>query len=135
MIKDLKSKIAVKDGSITSGIKAVSEKTGKEYPKSVDYFVIDDFPELIKSYGLKPNKLVLFFPSNNIEDFLDINYVLYGGNQQLIRKCDGESCYHRIDNEIEGVASFKAGSTTPCICKEYDLSSDHKKHCRSFFWM
>ena len=135
MIKDLKSKIPVKDGNITSGIKAVSEKTGKEYPKSVDYFVIDDFPELIKSYGLKPNKLVLFFPSNNIEDFLDINYVLYGGNQQLIRKCDGESCYHRIDNEIEGVASFKAGSTTPCICKEYDLAQDHKKHCRSFFWM
>ena len=58
MIKDLKSKIPVKDGNITSGIKAKNDK-GKEYPKSVDYFVIDDFPELVKSYGSKPNKLVL----------------------------------------------------------------------------
>ena len=34
MIKDLKSKIPVKDGNITSGIKAKNDK-GKEYPKSI----------------------------------------------------------------------------------------------------
>lgn len=134
MIKELKYKIPVKEGNITTGIKAVSQSTGKEYPKSVDYFVIDDFPELTKAYGTKPNKLVLFFPTNNPEDFLDVNYVLYGGNQQLIRKCDGETCFHRIDNEIES-AKFKAGSTTPCICKDYELAPDHKKKCHTFFWM
>jgi len=35
-------------GKITTGIKAISAKTQKEYPKATDYFVIDDFPELIK---------------------------------------------------------------------------------------
>lgn len=135
MITDLKYKIPVDArGAITSGIKATNS-AGKEYPKSVDYFVIDDFPELKRSYGDKPNKLVLFSPANDLKDFLDINYVLYGANNSRIRTCNGESCYHRIDNEIEGVAKFKAGQTTPCICKEYDLTDSHKKKCRPFFWM
>lgn len=136
MIKDLNFRIPCNsNGSITSGIKAVSSKTGKEYPKAVDYFVIKDFPELIASYGEKPKKLVVFFPTNNPADFLDINYVLYGGKQQLIRKCNGENCFHRIENEIDGGIKFKAGQTTPCICKEYEIPDDNKKHCRSFFWM
>lgn len=135
MINDLKYKIPVDSrGSITSGIKATSKTTGKEYPKSVDYFVIDDFPELKQSYGDKPQKLVLFFPADKLEDFLDINYVLYGANNSLIRKCNGDNCFHRIDNEIEQ-AKFKAGQTTPCICKQYELPDDHKKKCRPFFWM
>lgn len=135
MIKDLNFRIPCNsNGSITSGIKAISKTTGKEYPKAVDYFVINDFKELVASYGDKPNKLVIFFPTNNPADFLDMNYVLYGSNQQLIRKCDGESCFHRIDNEIEQ-AKFKAGQTTPCICKQYELEDGHKKKCHIFFWM
>lgn len=134
MIKDLKFKIPVNPkGSITSGIKKISEKTGNEYPASIDYFNILDFPELIKSYGDKPKKLVIFFPTNNPEDFLDINYVLYGKNNQLIRKCDGETCFHRITNII-GDAEFRAGTTTPCVCKMYELTDEHDKKCRPFFW-
>ncbi|WP_448510665.1 recombination directionality factor [Immundisolibacter sp.] len=133
---ELKFKIPCNpNGAITSGIKVVSERTGKEYPKALDYFVIEDFPELVNSYGQKPKKLVLFFPTNDIAGFLDINYVLYGSNQQLIRKCNGETCFHRIDNEIDEKTKFKAGQTTPCICKEYGLSDDHKKKCHVFFWM
>lgn len=135
MIKDIKFKIPVDSrGSITSGIKATNSE-GKEYPKAVDYFVVNDFKELLNSYGDKPTKLLLFLPSNEIEECLDVNYVLYGSNQQKIRQCDGENCYHRIANEIEGIAKFTAGSTTPCICKQYELAEDHKKKCRTFFWM
>lgn len=133
MIKDIKYKIPCKPGSITSGIKTLS-KNNKEIPKAVDYFNISGFPELINAYGEKPNKLVLFFPTNDIESFLDLNYVLYGSNNQLIRKCDGENCFHRIENEING-NKFSGGSTTPCVCKEYDLQREHKKKCRPFFWM
>ena len=135
MITDLKYKIPVNsNGAITTGIKATNSK-GTEYPKSVDYFVVEQFPELIKAYGDKPKKLVLFFPTNNPADFLDINYVLYGGNQQLIRKCDGMNCYHRIDNDIDGKQFYKAGQTTSCICKELELPDQHKKKCKPFFWM
>ena len=134
MIKDLKYKIPCKSGgNITSGIKVLSSNN-KEIPKAVDYFNIMDFPELVQAYGEKPNKLVLFFPTNKIEDFLDINNVLYGSNNALIRKCDGVNCFHRIDNEVEG-HKFTSGSTTPCICKEYELPRTHKKVCKPFFWM
>lgn len=134
MIDDLKFKIPVKEGSITSGIKAISERTKKEYPKAIDYFNVDDFPEIINAYGKQPKKLVVFFPTNNPEDFLDINYVLYGSNNQLIRKCDGKQCFHRIDEEVENT-QYKAGTYTGCICKDLDLQKEHKKKCRPFFWM
>lgn len=134
MIDDLKFKIPVKEGSITSGIKAISERTKKEYPKAIDYFNVDDFPEIINAYGKMPKKLVVFFPTNKPEDFLDINYVLYGSNNQLIRKCDGKQCFHRIDEEIENT-QYKAGSYTGCICKDLDLQKEHKKRCKPFFWM
>ena len=134
MIDDLKFKIPVKEGSITSGIKAISERTKKEYPKAVDYFNVTDYPELINAYGDNPKKLVIFFPTNKPEDFLDINYVLYGSNNQLIRKCDGKQCFHRIDEDIEG-SQYKAGTYTGCICKDLELTKEHKKKCKPFFWM
>lgn len=133
MIKNLQYKIPVKEGSITSGIKTLSSNN-KEIPKAVDYFNVSDFPEIINAYGEKPSKLVLFFPTNNPADFLDINYVLYGSNNQLIRKCDGSQCFHRIDEEVEGNRYVK-GSYTGCICSDLELTKEHKKKCRSFFWM
>lgn len=124
----LRPKINVdKRGKITTGIKALSEKTGKEYPKAVDYFNIEDFPELQKSYGEKPNKLVLFFPDNEIESFFSADYVLYGGNQTLIRKCDGNECIHRIDEEVAGI-KYSAGEISECVCQ--NLAEDDKKRCK-----
>ena len=122
MIALKRNKINVdKRGKISTGIKAVNDK-GVEYPKAVDYFVIDEFPELLKAYGTKPTKLVLFFPSNEIEDFFQADMVLYGGNQTLIRKCNGnDECIHRVDEEIEFEDGFKkkfvAGEFSECVCK------------------
>ncbi len=135
IIKNLKKdRISVnKKGKITSGIKVTNER-GIEYPKAVDYFVIDDFPELIEIYGQKPKKMVLVFPTNEIEDFFQASYVLYGSNQQMIRKCDGEECIHRIKETITLVGEydelgnihetaepyekqFEAGEIGECICK------------------
>jgi len=124
----LRPKINVdKRGKITTGIKAISEKTQKEYPKATDYFVIDDFPELVKCYGDKPKKLVLFFPDNEIESFFSADMVLYGGNQTLIRKCDGSECLHRIDEEVAG-QKYVAGEITECVCN--NLPEDDKKRCK-----
>lgn len=124
----LRPKINVdKRGKITTGIKAVSEKSGKEYPKATDYFVITDFPELVKCYGEKPKKLVLFFPDNEIESFFSADMVLYGGNQTLIRKCDGSECIHRIDEEVAG-QKYIAGEISQCVCQ--NLAEDDKKRCK-----
>lgn len=134
MIKNLsKNRISVdKRGKITTGLK-VANKTGAEYPKAVDYFVIDEFPELVKVYGSKPKKLVIVFPSDEILDFFQADYVLYGGNNQMIRKCDGEECIHRIQetvtivNELDELGNlhsiepysktYEAGEISECICK------------------
>lgn len=127
----LRPKINVdKRGKITTGIKAISERTQKEYPKATDYFVITDFPELMKSYGEKPTKLVIFFPDDDdseIEAFFNVDYVLYGGNQTLIRKCNGNECLHRIDEEIAG-KKYVAGEISDCVCTK--LPEDDKKRCK-----
>lgn len=127
----LRPKINVdKRGKITTGIKAISERTKKEYPKATDYFVITDFPELMRSYGDKPTKLVLFFPDDEkgeIEAFFNVDYVLYGGNQTLIRKCDGNECLHRIDEEVAG-QKYVAGEIGECVCT--NLPEDDKKRCK-----
>lgn len=134
MIK-LSSRINVdKRGKITTGIKKKSESTGKEYPSTTDYFVIDDFPELKVIYGEKPKKLMLVFPTNTIEDFFTADMVLYGSNNAMIRKCDGDKeCIHRIDEELTLTGQldedgnlietetykkkYVAGEFTECVCK------------------
>ncbi len=128
----LKPKINVdKRGKITTGIKVVNQN-GKEYPKATDYFVIDDFPELKKCYGEKPKKLVLFFPDNEIESFFNADMVLYGKNQTLIRKCDGNECIHRIDEEVAG-QKYVAGEISECVCT--NLPEDDKKRCKLAMYM
>lgn len=134
MIKDLERRINCLPGPITSGIKAVSERTGQEYPKAVDYFVVDDHPEIQASYGEKPKKLIIFAPMNHYKDFLDCDYVLYGSNRQKIRRCDGENCFVRVTHEIDN-HTYQAGQEIPCICKELELAEDHKKKCKASFWM
>ena len=112
MIKDIKARISCDPkGKITTG-----KKSEKGYPQSTDYFVIEEFPELVAAYGTQPKKLVLFFPSDNIEDFFDCNYVNYG-KETKIRQCDGVTCIHRINEEIAG-QSFTAGQESDCVCKE-----------------
>lgn len=130
----LKSKINVdKRGKITTGTKAVSKTSGKEFPKATDYFVLEDFPELKESYGEKPTKLVLFFPSNEIQDFFNVDMVLYGTNQTLIRKCnEDDECIHRIEEEINGV-KYKASQVSDCICPL--LEEDSKKKCKAAMYL
>jgi len=122
MIVDIKTRINCDSrGKITTG-----KKSDKGYPQSTDYFVIDEFPELQVAYGLQPKKLVLFFPSDNIIDFFDCNYVAYG-NETKIRQCNGETCLHRIDENINGI-QYKAGQETDCICA--NMEHNDKKRCR-----
>ena len=122
MIIDIKTRINCdKRGKITTG-----KKSDKGFPMTTDHFVIDEFPELIEAYGTQPKKLVLFFPTDNILDFFDCNYISYG-KETKIRQCDGQTCIHRINETIAGV-SYEAGQESGCIC--HDLEADDKKRCR-----
>ena len=82
---------ADKRGSITSGLR------GKK--QSIDYFRITDFEELVRVYGDKPDKLVISFPSNNTEDFINAFKGEYGSNHKLKRICDGDRFSVKYDHQ------------------------------------
>jgi hypothetical protein len=117
-------------GKIKTGMKGQS-KTGKEIPKSLDYFNIEAFPELVTVYGDKPTRLLIYCPANNIEDFYYSEYNAYGGGDKAIKKrsCDGEVCVHRITESING-DTWEAGEESECICK--NLPENHKDRCKSY---
>lgn len=76
-------------GKIHLGVKKISEKSGKEYPVEVDYFVCP--PEVRMIYGEEPKELDIMFPTNDAQDFFPQAYCCYGKNQRLKCKGDGES--------------------------------------------
>jgi hypothetical protein len=123
MIKNIKLKVSADPrGKIKSGM-----KNEKGLPQSLDYFNISKFPELLSAYGLKPSVLILFFPTNNIADFFDCNYILYGKDTKL-RSCDGDRCIHRIDEEVGG-EKYLAGQESECSCAKHKLPEKDKKRC------
>src|SRR3990167_1580504 len=64
-----------------------------------------------------PTELILYFPSNEEADIFDCSLVVYGGgkNGTKIRSCNGESCIHRINEEV-GDQKFAAGEESACVC-------------------
>jgi hypothetical protein len=72
-------------GKIRLGVKAVSAKTGKEYPKETEYFVVP--PEVAKVYGSQPTELDVMLPLNDIEAIFPQAYKWYGESKGL--KCIG----------------------------------------------
>jgi len=128
MVKSFKYRITVDNrGKISCGKK----REGSELPQSLDYFDISDFPELMKWYGEKPKRLLVFFPTDNILDFFDTAYNVWytttAGRKGERRTCDGETCLHYIDENIAGI-QYAAGEETECICKK--LAEDDKNRCR-----
>ena len=105
-------------GKIRLGVKMVSRKTGKEYPKEVDYFVVP--PEVEKIYGPAPKELDVMFPLNEIEAIFPQRLVWYG--QSRGAKCigDGERANRVAENgdihEIE------------CPCERYGKECQRRAH-------
>jgi len=85
-------------GVIRLGIKAQSEKSGKEYPVETDYFVVPD--EVAEIYGGKPKELDVMLPLNEIEAVFPQAYKYYGSSKGL--KCQGDgNVSYRINSETK----------------------------------
>lgn len=116
--KDIRRRIACdKRGKITTGNRGKDEK---ENPRSWDCFNLIDFPELKRIYGEQPTKLLIMFPTDNVEDFYSTEYSLWGGTKEFpVKKmyCDGETC-------TDGVTKKKIG---PC-CRLADHSREKCEH-------
>lgn len=127
MRKDIKMRISCDmRGKITTG-----KKSEKGFPMSLDYFDIGEFPELRAAYGEKPAKLVIIFPSNNIDDFVFTEYSQWGGKGSSAvkkRNCDGETCMFNAAGKVNGNA-IDAGASCPCVCKAYKLTGEDACKC------
>lgn len=80
-------------GRIKVGMKQVSQKTGKEFPTSIDWFRADGkyasvFHEV---YGEKPNRIQIVFFSNRVEDVCSESYIVRDSAGRLLAEGDGES--------------------------------------------
>lgn len=131
-------------GKITAGYKGISAQ-GKEIPKSTDFFVLknpetkeEKFPELVEIYGEKPTQFLIAFPSNNISDFYEDNFCIYGSNNVKKRRCNGQEVeifYDEtiIDKDKNVVYKLHAGTIEECVCKKLNLfdteDSELKKYC------
>jgi len=97
-------------GKIRLGEKRVSKKTGKEYPVSLDYFVVP--PEVAEVYGEKPRKLDIMIPLENRDAFFPQNYKMYGKSKGLICRGDGETAT-RID--VQSTVQLKDQDTGKAV--------------------
>jgi len=116
-------------GDISSG-----RKNEKGLPEKLPYFNVEDFPEVKEMYGDKPTEIVLFFPTDNLNDFLSYRHEKWGAKGDkavLIRYCDNEECIHRIAEEVGGI-KYEAGEISECICDA--LPENDPKLCQARFW-
>lgn len=103
-------------------ISAGSGEAGKM--KKLDYFNITAFSELIEIYGDKPTKILVRAPANNIEEFYNDAFELWGRPRDaapdvkgtLKRTCTGKTAIYRTEQTVGG-RKYAAGEEAPCACK------------------
>lgn len=129
-------------GKIRLGIKKVSEKTGKEYPAEVDYFILDpqtpspEENEKIKEefvclYGEKPKSISIMFPVANPEIYFPQFYKRYGSSTSLKCKGDGVTASCAVKEFTDGLKVIGADELgLPIVeCKGRECIYYKKKEC------
>lgn len=119
-------------GKIRLGIKKVSEKSGKEYPAEVDYFVC---PEEVQSeFGEQPKELKIALPSNEISEVLPYSFKWYKHGAGLICKGNGEIAYQVAEEPGKGIAStYMKEIECPGVDCPYFKSGKECRLSASFF--
>lgn len=109
MIRGFLRKRLPRLGKIRLGAKAISNKSGKEYPKDLGYFACP--PEVEAVYGEQPTELHVMVPSPNISDWFPVSLKMYGTGEKLKCRGDGEvaTCFDEPSGEWV---------QRPCLYKE-----------------
>ncbi|MEW6482870.1 MAG: hypothetical protein AB1397_07770 [bacterium] len=106
-------------GKIRLGIKGISRRTGREYPIEIDYFYCP--PEVKAIHGEQPKILDIMFPSDDPTIIIPFCYKMYGANNRLKCKGNGEEALY-WDTETRELKEKK------CPC-EYLGSKDPRNSC------
>lgn len=118
-IKDLSDRRRLpRLGKIRLGVKAISKKTGKEYPKETDYFVCPE--DVRKIYGDRPTELDVMFPLNEAEAIFPQRYVWYG--QSRGAKCIGDGERANRVQEDQTVKEIE------CPCEKLGKECQRRAH-------
>lgn len=116
-------------GKIRLGVKDTSPRTGNEFPRAVDFFVVkpdDSTSEAAaeafhRVYGDKPKSLDIMFPVEDKDLFFAQFYRRYGSGSGLLCKGDGVSAME-IDRETGEIREIE--------CNPAECEWAEKKHCR-----
>ena len=99
-------------GKIHLGERAISAKTGNEYPKDLPHFRVPE--EVSAVYGETPASLDIMVPTPKIEEWFPFSLKRYAGENKLTCRGDGEitHCYNETIGEwVE----------QPCLYKECEF--------------
>ncbi|HHV62348.1 MAG TPA: hypothetical protein GXX51_06890 [Firmicutes bacterium] len=116
-------------GKVRLGIKETSQKSGNEFPRPVDYFVVNADQTTSEAaaeafhrvYGDKPRELDIMFPVEDRDKFFAQFYRRYGSGTGLLCKGDGETAMelNRETGEIQEIE-----------CNPTECEWVQKGHCR-----
>lgn len=98
-------------GKITSGVKGGMKISGK---KSLDYFRVDDFEEIVHHYGTKPESLIIFFPPGPIDSYFQFYKCEWGKNNKAKRRCNTETFQVTFKQQSKDGKELKPGIDYPC---------------------
>lgn len=116
-------------GKVRLGIKDTSPRTGNEFPRQVDFFVVKADESTSEAaaeafhrvYGDKPKALDIMFPVEDKDLFFAQFYRRYGSGSGLLCKGDGVAAME-IDRET--------GEIREVECDPAECEWAEKKHCR-----
>src|SRR4030042_2238419 len=96
-------------GKIKLGIKVKHEKSGNEYPKATDFFVVPD--EIKEFVGDQPTELNIVFVLDNEEMIASQYYRAYSASRGLICTGDGETARMLIGVKTRKLATHEDTDT------------------------
>lgn len=102
-------------GKIHLGVKDVSAKSGKEFPKATDFFVCP--PEVEAVYGAEPRELEVLLPHDDPHEIMPVAFKHYRANGLW---CVGNG----VEAERRGADGKFGPCPEPCPCKHLE------KDCR-----
>jgi len=117
-------------GKLHLGVKTTSERTGAEYPKATDYFVVPD--EVAAIYGERPAELDIMFPVEDPEQFAQQWLRAYSLTQGLVCIGDGANARRKTDIATGAIADHetKAWEWHQMSCDPQECPEYQSKRCR-----
>jgi hypothetical protein len=123
------------EGIIRLGVKKVSQN-GSEYPATVEYFVLDDAPEVLEKYGPEPKEIDVLFCDDSLDKVIPTWYKWYSSGK---KNSDGTTAPGRLNcygtgpketiDPVTGESKIEPGEATHLADRDPATSLPKKRGC------